>query len=89
MPNLKGAIKRTRQNEQRRILNTSQKSAARNAMKNVELAIDAQDKEKAAAAFKDAIKKLDKVGNKGLLHRNKINRYKSQITKKYNEFAAQ
>ncbi len=89
MPNIKGAIKRARQNEERRLQNASQKSAIRTAIKNAELAIQSQDKEKAAEAYRIAVKKLDKAKNKGLLHQNKVNRHKSQLAKRLNELAAQ
>lgn len=89
MPNIKGAIKRVKQIEKRRLQNASQKSALRTAIKNVTVAVEAQDKEKAAEAYKLAIKKLDKAANKGLLHPNKVNRQKSQLSKQVSELSAQ
>lgn len=88
MPNIKGAVKRVKQSEKRRLHNASQKSAIRTAMKNVSVAVEAQDKEKAMEAYKIAIKKLDKAGNKGLFHKNKVNRHKSQLAKQLHQLNA-
>ncbi|MFC7364786.1 MULTISPECIES: 30S ribosomal protein S20 [Bhargavaea] len=81
MANSKQAIKRIRQNEAVNAQNVTQKSAMRTAMKKAETAI-ANNDENANALLKDAIQKLDKAANKGLIHRNTAARQKSRLTKK-------
>ncbi|SEJ22547.1 small subunit ribosomal protein S20 [Bhargavaea ginsengi] len=81
MANSKQAIKRIRQNEAVSAQNTTQKSAMRTAMKKAEAAI-ANNDENAQELLKDAIQKLDKAANKGLIHKNTVARQKSRLTKK-------
>ncbi|WP_424237254.1 30S ribosomal protein S20 [Bhargavaea ginsengi] len=81
MANSKQAIKRIRQNEAVSAQNTMQKSAMRTAMKKAEAAI-ANNDENAQELLKDAIQKLDKAANKGLIHKNTVARQKSRLTKK-------
>ncbi|MCM3089109.1 30S ribosomal protein S20 [Bhargavaea ginsengi] len=81
MANSKQAIKRIRQNETVSAQNTMQKSAMRTAMKKAETAI-ANNDENAQELLKDAIQKLDKAANKGLIHKNTVARQKSRLTKK-------
>lgn len=81
MANSKQAIKRIRQNEAVNAQNVTVKSAMRTAMKKAETAI-ANNDENANALLKDAIQKLDKAANKGLIHKNTAARQKSRLTKK-------
>ena len=57
----------------------------RTAMKNVEKAILANDKEKANDALGVAIKRLDKATSKGVVTKNFCARNKSRLTKKVSE----
>jgi small subunit ribosomal protein S20 len=81
LANSKQAIKRIRQNETVNAQNVTVKSAMRTAMKKAETAI-ANNDENANALLKDAIQKLDKAANKGLIHKNTAARQKSRLTKK-------
>ena len=54
------------------------------AIKNVEKAVIANDKEKASANLKVAIKRIDKAASKGIVHKNYVARNKSRLTKKVN-----
>jgi small subunit ribosomal protein S20 len=74
----KSAEKRTRQNEKRHIRNKAALSRMRTLIKNVR---SAKDKEKGAAALKVATKALDKLGTKGVIHKNKASNQKSSLTK--------
>ena len=89
MPNIKSAIKRTKQNEKRRLRNNSQKSALRTAVKSAETAVAQSDVAKAQEALLIATKKLDKAVTKGLIHKNAAARKKSRLAKKVNELSAQ
>ena len=84
MANIKQQIKRNKTNEKRRLRNQSFKSSVKSAIKAVEVAVSAQDKEKAANALSFAHKKLDKGQAKGIYHKNFVARHKSQLTKLVN-----
>jgi small subunit ribosomal protein S20 len=73
------ARKRAKQAEKSRQLNASQRSAFRTSVKKVVYAIEANDKEAAAAAYKEAVPMIDSVANKGLIHKNKAARHKSRL----------
>ncbi|QQE73115.1 30S ribosomal protein S20 [Brevibacillus composti] len=88
MPNIKSAIKRTKQIEKRRAQRASQKSDLRTAVKNFEKAVAAQDVDLAKSTLLVAVKKLDKAATKGLIHKNAANRQKSRLMKKLNVLAA-
>lgn len=79
LANTKQAKKRVRQSEQRRQLNASHRSMMRTCVKNVVKAIEAGDKTKAAEAFKIAQPILDRMANKGIIHRNKAARHKHRL----------
>ena len=55
-----------------------------NSIKNTDKAVAANDKEKAEKYLKLAIKSLDNAKVKGLVHKNKVDRVKSRLTKKVN-----
>ncbi|MFA5470823.1 MAG: 30S ribosomal protein S20 [Acholeplasmataceae bacterium] len=80
MANIKQQIKRNKTNEKRRLRNASFKSSVKTAIKSVELAVRANDKEKAVEALSFAHKKLDKGQAKGIYHKNFVARHKSQLT---------
>lgn len=84
MANVKNAKKKIKQIKKVTLANQQLKSTAKNAIKNTDKAILAQDKEKAQACLKLAIKSLDNAKSKGLLHKNKVDREKSRLTKKVN-----
>ena len=84
MANIKQQIKRNKTNEKRRLRNASFKSSVKTAIKAVELAVQAKDKEKATVALSLAHKKLDKGQAKGIFHKNFVGRHKSQLTKSVN-----
>ncbi|MGD2119295.1 MAG: 30S ribosomal protein S20 [Chromatiales bacterium] len=79
MANSAQARKRAKQAEKSRQLNASQRSAFRTSVKKVVYAIEANDKEAAAAAYKEAVPMIDSVANKGLIHKNKAARHKSRL----------
>ena len=54
------------------------------AVKNVEKAVVAKDKDKAADNLKVAIKRIDKAKSAGVITDNKAARNKSRLTKKVN-----
>lgn len=84
MPNMKNAKKAVRQNPKKKELNNNFKASMNTAIKNVEKAVAANDKEKASDNLKVAIKRIDKAASKGIVHKNYVARNKSRLTKKVN-----
>ncbi|VAW94490.1 SSU ribosomal protein S20p [hydrothermal vent metagenome] len=73
------SIKRARQTIKRRAHNTSLRSRMRTFIKDTLNAIATGDKDKAAVAYKAAAPEIDKMANKGLIHKNKAARTKSRL----------
>ncbi|AKP73030.1 30S ribosomal protein S20 [Piscirickettsia salmonis] len=80
MANSAQARKRARQAESRRQNNTSLRSMVRTYIKKVVSAIEAGDKEVAQNAFTAAVPVIDRMSDKGIIHRNKAARHKSRLS---------
>lgn len=78
MPNIKSAKKRVLTSQARNEANKSAKSALRTSIKK------AREDGADAAAVKAAVVNVDKAAGKGLIHKNKAARIKSQLAKKAN-----
>ncbi|WP_195572652.1 30S ribosomal protein S20 [Paenibacillus sp. 1001270B_150601_E10] len=89
MPNIKSAVKRVKTSDKRRMLNASQKSALRTAVKAADAALANNETEAAKTAVALASKKLDKAVTKGLIHKNAAARKKSRLAQKLNALLAQ
>ena len=85
MANVANAKKKIKQIKKRTLGNMQLKSTVKNAIKNTDKAVLAGDKEAAEKYLKEAIKSLDNAKSKGLVHRNKVDREKSRLTKKVNK----
>lgn len=85
MANMKNAKKKIKTIAKEKQLNNTYRSSMRTAMKNVEKMVAANDKDKAKEALNTAIKRIDKAGSKGIVHKNYVARNKSRLTKKVNE----
>ncbi len=79
MANSAQAKKRARQADAHREHNTALRSKLRTFVKKVIKAINAGDKTQAAAAYKEAVPMVDKMANKGIIHKNKAARHKSRL----------
>jgi small subunit ribosomal protein S20 len=79
MANTSQARKRARQAESRRVLKSSQRSMVRTYVKRVYAAIAAQDAESAKAALLLAVPVIDRMADKGVIHKNKAARHKSRM----------
>ena len=88
MPNIKSAKKRVQVTSLKTLRNKMAKTSLKNAMKKFEAAVASGDKAAALAAYKVAVKRLDRATNKGLVHVNKAARKKSQFTLKLNALDA-
>jgi small subunit ribosomal protein S20 len=86
-PRLASGRKRVRQDIKLNAANTSLRSKYRTAVKNVEKAVAAGDKEKAKDAFAKAQSIVDTVADKGIFHKNKASRDKSRLSAKVKALA--
>ena len=84
MPNMKNAVKKVKVNIKKSANNNEFEASMKTAMKKVERAVKANDKDAAHKALADAIKKLDKANAKGVIKDNFKARNKSRLTKKVN-----
>ncbi|UTA47346.1 30S ribosomal protein S20 [Simiduia sp. 21SJ11W-1] len=88
MANSPQAKKRARQNEKARKHNASLRSMTRTYLKKVVSAIKAGDQEAAKAAFAAAVPVLDRIADKGIIHKNKAARHKSRLNAQIKALAA-
>lgn len=79
MANIKSAKKRAIQSEKRRQHSSSRRSMVRTFIKKVYAAIATGDKEAAQKAFNDMKPIVDRYASKGLIHKNKAARHKSNL----------
>ncbi|MEX0731478.1 MAG: 30S ribosomal protein S20 [Aquisalimonadaceae bacterium] len=79
MANTPSARKRALQSEKRRQHNKARRSMLRTQIKTVIKAIKDGDKATAEQAYKAAVPVIDRMANKGLIHRNKAARHKSRL----------
>ncbi|MCC5874380.1 MAG: 30S ribosomal protein S20 [Gammaproteobacteria bacterium] len=79
MANSASARKRAHQAESRRQQNASQRSMVRTVIKKVQSAIGTGDYEAATAAYAVAVPVIDRMADKGILHKNKAARHKSRL----------
>ena len=79
MANSPQAKKRARQAEKRRAHNASLRSLVRTNIKKVIAAIDTGDAEQARAAYNNAVPVIDRMADKGIIHKNKAARHKSRL----------
>ena len=87
MANIKSAKKRISVNEAKAARNRAIKSKVKTAVKKVEAAIAAGDKEAAQAALKAATIELDKAASKGVYHKNTSSRKISRLSIAVNKIA--
>ena len=79
MANSPQAKKRARQGESRRRHNASFRSMVRTYIKKVDAAIEGGDHTAAAEAYKNAVPVIDRMADKGIIHKNKAARHKSRL----------
>ena len=80
----KSAEKRSRQNEKRRVRNTSIKSNIKTHVKSVLSAAETKDKKGSETALTAAIPAIAKAAAKGIFHKKTASRKISRLTKKVN-----
>lgn len=88
MANSPQAKKRARQAEKSRKHNASLRSAVRTAIKKVIAAISAGSADEAKQAYNAAVPIIDRMADKGIIHKNKAARHKSRLNAQVKALAA-
>ena len=79
MANSAQAKKRARQNDKQRLHNASLRSMVRTYIKRVQAEIAKGDHGNAQAAYNTAVPVIDRIADKGIIHKNKAARHKSRL----------
>ena len=88
MANSPQAKKRARQAEKRRQHNASLRSVVRTSIKKVLAAVSAGSAEEAQQAYNAAVPVIDRMADKGIIHKNKAARHKSRLNAQVKALAA-
>lgn len=88
MANSAQARKRARQNVTLRQHNASRRSLMRTQMKKVLKAVEAEDRDAAVSAYREAVSVIDRSAKSGLLHKNAAARYKSRLNNRVRTLSA-
>ena len=84
MANIKSAKKRVLTSRVRQERNKAVKSSVKTAIKKVEAAVKAADKDAAAKELLNATSIIDKAAKKGVLHKNNASRKVARLAKMVN-----
>ena len=79
MANSPQSKKRAKQAEKRRNHNASLRSMVRTYIKKVIAAIESGNSEEATSAYTAAVPVIDRMADKGIIHKNKAARHKSRL----------
>ena len=79
MANHVSSLKRARQTETKTAVNRANKSKLRGTLRTMREAIAAGDTKTLGKAYSETVSILDKSVQKGVLHKNTANRYKSRL----------
>ncbi|NPV29246.1 MAG: 30S ribosomal protein S20 [Firmicutes bacterium] len=85
----RSAMKKARIARIRTLRNASRKSAMKTAIKRFEEALASGEETRVEAAFKNAIRLIDKTASKGIIHPNLRDRKKAQLARKLKAFFRQ
>lgn len=88
MANFPQSRKRARQSDKARKHNASLRSMVRTYIKKVLAAIEAKDLDAAKTAFSQAEPVIDRIADKGIIHKNKAARHKSRLNAQIKKLAA-
>ncbi|TNE93497.1 MAG: 30S ribosomal protein S20 [Gammaproteobacteria bacterium] len=88
MANSPQARKRAKQNEKRRQHNAGLRSMVRTYIKKTNAAIASGEVEAAQAAYAAAVPVIDRMADKGIIHKNKAARHKSRLNAQVKALAA-
>ncbi|MFT3905815.1 MAG: 30S ribosomal protein S20 [Steroidobacteraceae bacterium] len=82
MANTKSAEKAAKQAEQHRAHNVTLRSRMRTAIRKVNAALAANDKDGAKSTYQAAVPVIDTMVSKKIIHKNQANRHKSRLAAK-------
>ncbi|MDP1521055.1 30S ribosomal protein S20 [Porticoccus litoralis] len=88
MANSPQARKRAKQNEKRRQHNAGLRSMVRTYIKKTNAAIASGEVDAAQAAYAAAVPVIDRMADKGIIHKNKAARHKSRLNAQVKALAA-
>lgn len=88
MANTAQARKRAHQAETRREHNKTLRSRLRTAIKKVQKATAAGDRETALGAFREAVPEIDALVTRGILKKNAAARYKHRLNNRIKQLSA-
>jgi len=83
--NIKSSIKRIEIARKRTRINAARKSMMKTAIKRFEQSLASGDPERIQATYRHAIKIIDRMASKGLIHKNNAARKKSKLSRKLNQ----
>ena len=88
MPNHYSALKRTRQTKRRTVVNRSNKGTFRASLRRIRKTLSTGVQEKAQPQLPEALSRIDKAVQKGLIHKNAAGRLKSRLMARFNALSA-
>ncbi|MBZ4653301.1 MAG: 30S ribosomal protein S20 [Bacillota bacterium] len=88
MANIKSALKRAKIARIRTVRNAAYKSMMKTAVRRFENALKGADLEAAKDTLVRAIRVIDKLAAKGIIHKNMAARKKSRLTRRLNKTAS-
>ena len=88
MARTKSALKRMRQSRKRHALNRMHLTRLRHEIKKLRQAMEAKDVARAQQLLRPTISLIDKSIQKGVIHQNTADRYKSRLVSQYNALSA-
>lgn len=88
MPHHKDAIKRMRQSADQRTRNRAYRSTMRTSIKQVRAAVEAGDHAAANAGLPAAVSLIQKLAQKGIIHKRQANRRVARLHKAVNSVKA-
>ena len=84
MANIKSAMKRAEVIRVRTTRNAAYRSMMKTAIRRFETALKTGDKAKAGVELQRAMRTIDKIETKGVIHKNTANRKKSRLAQAFN-----
>ena len=84
MANIKSAMKRAQVIRVRTKRNAAYRSMMKTSVRRFEIALKSGDKDNAKTELMKAMRMIDKIETKGVIHKNTANRKKSRMAKAFN-----
>jgi small subunit ribosomal protein S20 len=88
MANHPSALKRYRQSQKKRLINSTNRHKLKTQMKKLKTAIASGNAGDAKSLLPETVKLIDKSVQKGVIKKNTARRYKSRLTKSVNAVPA-